>query len=592
MSARIRPLSPFVADQIAAGEVVERPASIVKELLENSLDARASHIRVDVEQAGVKRIRVRDDGVGIHAEDLRLAVARHATSKIVTAKDLAQVATFGFRGEALASAASVAKLRIVSRPADADAGWQLDVAGGEEQAFRPAAHPPGTTVEVADLFFNTPARRKFLKTERTELLHVQEAVRRIALANPKTGFELVAGSRSLDGLTAGSVEDRIAALFGSRFMAESVAVDESGGGMRLHGWVGLPVHSDSRATRQRFYVNGRSVQDRLAVHAVRQAYRDVLFHGRHPVFALFFELASTLVDVNVHPSKDEVRFRRSRDVHDFIFGKLAKVLRDLRPGLPRTRQAASEGVGASQGRLGFDHRHGSATAANLARLFHERSLGEVREARSGYAVAAQDGADEGQAEVPPMGYAIAQLHGVYVLAENAEGLVIVDMHAAHERITYEHMKAQLLDGEVQRQRLLVPVALDVASSEADFVQARSAELKALGIVIERSGPASIVVREVPTLLGSADIEQLTRDLIDDLVEFGSSDLVRERQERLLADAACHVSIRAHQRLTIAEMNALLRRMERTDNIGQCNHGRPTFVVQAMADLDRLFLRGQ
>ena len=593
MNARIRPLSSFVADQIAAGEVVERPASIVKELLENSLDARASHIRVDVEQAGVKRIRVRDDGVGIHAEDLRLAVARHATSKIVTAKDLAQVATFGFRGEALASAASVAKLRIVSRPADADAGWQLDVAGGEEQAFRPAAHPPGTTVEVADLFFNTPARRKFLKTERTELLHVQEAVRRIALANPKTGFELAAGSRSLDGLTAGSsVEDRIAALFGSRFMAESVAVDESGGGMRLHGWVGLPVHSDSRATRQRFYVNGRSVQDRLAVHAVRQAYRDVLFHGRHPVFALFFELASTLVDVNVHPSKDEVRFRRSRDVHDFIFGKLAKVLRDLRPGLPRTRQAASEDVGARQGGLGFDHRHGSATAANLARLFHERSLGEVREARSGYAVAAQDGTDEGQAEVPPMGYAIAQLHGVYMLAENAEGLVIVDMHAAHERITYEHMKAQLLDGEVQRQRLLVPVALDVASSEADFVQARSAELKALGIVIERSGPASIVVREVPTLLGSADIEQLTRDLIDDLVEFGSSDLVRERQERLLADAACHVSIRAHQRLTIAEMNALLRRMERTDNIGQCNHGRPTFVVQAMADLDRLFLRGQ
>ena len=292
------------------------------------------------------------------------------------------------------------------------------------------------------------------------------------------------------------------------------------------------------------------------------------------------------------PAKDEVRFRRSRDVHDFIFGKLAKVLRDLRPGLARTRQAASEGVGARQGGLGFDHRHGSATAANLARLFHERSLGEVREARSGYAVAAQDGTDEGQAEVPPMGYAIAQLHGVYVLAENAEGLVIVDMHAAHERITYEHMKAQLLDGEVQRQRLLVPVALDVASGEADFVQARSAELKALGIVIERSGPASIVVREVPTLLGSADIEQLTRDLIDDLVEFGSSDLVRERQERLLADAACHVSIRAHQRLTIAEMNALLRRMESTDNIGQCNHGRPTFVVQAMTDLDRLFLRGQ
>ena len=600
MSARIRPLSQFVADQIAAGEVVERPASIVKELLENSLDAAAAHIRIDIEQAGVKRIRVRDDGVGIHADDLRLAVARHATSKIATATDLAGVATFGFRGEALASAASVAKLCIASRPADADAAWQLDVAGGEERSFRPAAHPPGTTVEVADLFFNTPARRKFLKTERTELLHIQEAVRRIALANPKVGFELAAGSRSLDGLTAGgSMEDRVAALFGSRFMAESVAVDESGGDMRLQGWVGLPTHSDGRPTRQQFYVNGRSVKDRLAGHAVRQAYRDVLFHGRHPVFALFFELAPELVDVNVHPTKDEVRFRRSRDVHDFIFGKLAKVLRDLTPGEPRTRQASPppQPVGAAQGKLAFDHRHSAANAVNLAQLFHDQSPGEVREPRAEYAASGQGEAaggatEEEQTQAPPLGYAVAQLHGVYVLAQNAAGLVIVDMHAAHERITYERMKTQLLDGEVQRQRLLVPVALDVASAEADLAEARGAELLALGIVIERSGPASIVVREVPALLGSADIEQLTRDIINDLVEFGSSDLVREYQERLLADAACHVSIRANQQLTVAEMNALLRSMETTPNAGQCNHGRPTFVVQAMTDLDRLFLRGQ
>ena len=609
MSTRIRSLSQFVADQIAAGEVVERPASIVKELLENSLDAAATHVRIDIEHAGVKRVHVRDDGVGIHADDLRLAVARHATSKIATATDLAGVATFGFRGEALASAASVAKLRIVSRPADADAAWQLDVTGGEERSFRPAAHPPGTTVEVADLFFNTPARRKFLKTERTELLHIQEAVRRIALANPEVGFELAAGSRSLDGLTAGSMADRVAALFGSRFMAESVAIDEVGGDMRLHGWVGLPTHSDGRATRQQFYVNGRSVKDRLAGHAVRQAYRDVLFHGRHPVFALFFELAPALVDVNVHPSKDEVRFRRSRDVHDFIFGKLAKVLRDLRPGEQRARAAAprsaSEGhqglaaehghaaatpqmVGAGQRGLVFEHGRTQANAPNLARLFDEQR-GEIRETRAGYDVS--DQADDA-AQVPPMGYAVAQLHGVYVLAQNADGLVIVDMHAAHERITYERMKVQLLEGEVQRQRLLVPVPLDVASGEADFVEARSAELSSLGIVIERSGPASIVVREVPALLGSVDIDQLARNLINDLVEFGSSDLVRESQERLLADAACHISIRANQQLTIAEMNALLRSMETTPNAGQCNHGRPTFVVQAMPDLDRLFLRGQ
>ena len=589
MSARIRPLSQFVADQIAAGEVVERPASIAKELLENSLDAAATHIRIDVEQAGVKRVRVRDDGTGIHADDLRLAAARHATSKIATADDLAGVASFGFRGEALASAASVAKLRIVSKPADADAAWQLEVAGGKERSFRPAAHPTGTTVEVADLFYNTPARRKFLKTERTELLHIQEAVRRIALANPKVGFELAAGSRSLETLGAGSMEERLGALFGSRFMAESVAIDETGGGMRLWGWVGLPTHSDGRPKRQQFYVNGRSVKDRLAGHAVRQAYRDVMFHGRHPVFALFLELPPGLVDANVHPTKDEVRFRRSRDVHDFIFGKLAKVLRDAgprqhRPGASSQPQTA----GGNQGGLAFDSRRGN--AANLARLFHEQTPHEVAETRASYAISGSDQADE--SEVPPMGYAIAQLHGVYVLAENADGLVIVDMHAAHERITYERMKAQLLDGEVQRQRLLVPVAVDVSSSEADFVEARSAELLALGIAIERSGPASIVVREVPALLGSANIAELARDLIDDLVEFGSSDLVRERQERLLADAACHVSIRANQRLTADEMNALLRSMETTPNAGQCNHGRPTFVVQGMTDLDRLFLRGQ
>ena len=590
MNARIRPLGQFVADQIAAGEVVERPASIVKELLENSLDAAAAHIRIDVEQAGVKRVRVRDDGVGIHADDLRLAVARHATSKIATADDLAGVASFGFRGEALASAASVAKLCIVSKPAAADAAWQLDVAGGEERSFRPAAHPPGTTVEVADLFYNTPARRKFLKTARTELLHIQEAVRRIALANPNVGFELAAGSRSLEGLGAASLEDRVAALFGSRFMAESVAIDESGGDMRLHGWVGLPTHSDGRPKRQQFYVNGRSVKDRLAVHAVRQAYRDVMFHGRHPVFALFIELPPALVDVNVHPTKDEVRFRRSRDVHDFIFGKLAKVLRDTRPGQHPVAEALpqSQTTGGNQGGLALASRHGHAD--NLARLFHEQTPHEVAETRPGYAISGKDEADETQ--VPPMGYAIAQLHGVYVLAENADGLVIVDTHAAHERITYERMKAQLLEGEVQRQRLLVPVAMDVSGSEADFVEARSAELMALGIAIERNGPASIVVREVPALLGSADIAQLARDLIDDLVEFGSTDLVRERQERLLADAACHVSIRANQRLTTDEMNALLRSMETTPNAGQCNHGRPTFVVQGMSELDRLFLRGQ
>ena len=594
---RIRPLGAFVANQIAAGEVVERPASIVKELVENSLDAGAGDVKVDVEQAGVRRVRVVDDGDGILPDDLPLAVARHATSKIASPGDLAAVATLGFRGEALASAASVSRLAITSRHRAADHAWRLEVEGGEERAVRPAAHPQGTTVEVADLFFNTPARRKFLKTERTELVHIERVVRRVALAQPAVGFSLRAGSRSLDGLVPASVDERMAAVLGAAFVERSVAVDETGADLRLWGRVAVPTYSDSRPTRQYLFVNGRPVRDPLAAHAVRQAYRDVLFHGRHPAFALFLELAPELVDVNVHPTKDEVRFRRSRDVHDFLFGKLARALRDLRPA-PRADTGGP--AAAPPRRHGFDFQH-SARPPNLARMFDE-----VRDERAaltppkpgepappGVHHAPGAGlAPRAAPAVPPLGHALAQVHGVYVLAQNADGLVIVDMHAAHERITYERMKAQLLAGSVRRQRLLVPVALDVAQAEADLVEARSTELPALGVVIERSGASSVVVREAPALLGGADIEALARDLIADLVEFGASDIVRERQERMLAGAACHASARAGRRLTLPEMDALLRDMETTENAGQCNHGRPTFVALPMAALDSLFLRGQ
>jgi len=595
LNSRIKPLGEFVANQIAAGEVVERPASIVKELVENSLDAGASGIRIDVEQGGVKRIRVRDDGAGIHPDDLRLAVARHATSKVESASDLAGISTLGFRGEALASAASVARLAITSRQAGADTAWNLEIAGGDEQAHRPAAHPPGTTVEVVDLFYNTPARRKFLKTERTELLHVHEAVRRAALANPAVGLELVAGTRRLEQLAPGSMAERARGVLGDGFLDESVAVDESGGGMRLSGRIGLPTHSDSRASRQYFFVNGRPVRDPLAGHAVRQAYRDVLFHGRHPVFLLFFETDPESVDVNVHPTKSEVRFRNSRDVHDFVFGKLNKALRDLRPGPGRgagaDAAAAVEDRDTGPGReTGLPFRYDAGAkldSTSLARLFHEH--GEVNDGRPAEGVESTSASGN----VPPLGFAIAQLHGIYILAENEQGLVIVDMHAAHERITYERMKAQLMqDAKVQRQRLLVPVALDVAATEADLVESRSEELADLGLVLERSGPASIAVREVPALLGNADIEQLARDVIGDLVDFGSTGAVAERQERLLAGAACHGSVRANRRLSIPEMNALLRDMETTENAGQCNHGRPTFVIQPLSALDGLFLRGQ
>ena len=581
MSERIRTLSQFVANQIAAGEVVERPASVVKELLENSLDAGAKTIRVEVEEAGVRRVRVRDDGGGIHPDDLPLAVSRHATSKIATAADLSGVATLGFRGEALASAGSVSRLTITSRHADADCAWQIYVSGGEQREPRPAAHPLGTTVDVEDLFYNTPARRKFLKTERTELLHIQDTVKRTALANHDVGFELAAGSRSIEGLSSTTPAGRVGALFGDAFMAESVAIDEFGTGMRLQGWVGLPTHSDRRAARQHFFVNGRAVRDRLANHAVRQAYRDVLFHGRHPVFALFFECPPAEVDVNVHPTKDEVRFRNSRDVHDFIFGKLAKTLRDLRPADTRSHETPipQSAPGERQRPLGFDVARPN--TESLAQMFDQAGSYEV----GGPGPRLEPG-------MPSLGYAIAQLHGIYVLAQNAEGLVVVDMHAAHERIVYERLKAQLHDGAVQRQRLLVPVAVDVGVTQAEIIDSRAAEVEALGLVIERTGPGSLVVREVPTLLGAARLDELVRDLLADLVDFGTTDIVRESQERLLAGAACHASVRANRELTVDEMNALLRDMETTPNAGQCNHGRPTYVVQPLKALDQLFLRGQ
>jgi len=588
LTGRIRPLSEFIANQIAAGEVVERPASIVKELVENSLDAGATSIRVDIERSGVKRIRVRDDGLGIHPDDMTLAVARHATSKIAAATDLGEIATLGFRGEALASVASVARLAITSRQPDADSAWRLEVAGGELLAHRPAAHPRGTTVEVTDLFYNTPARRKFLKTERTESAHVQDAFRRLALANPGVLFELTAGARTLDQLIPGSSTDRVGAVFGERFLTESTVIDESGGGMRLSGWIGLPTYSDSRPTRQRFFVNGRGVQDRLAGHAVRQAYRDVLFHGRHPVFVLFLTLDPSMVDVNVHPTKSEVRFRDSRDVHDFVFGKLSRALRDLRPGVSVTARAGDRpDESAAVGQRTFPFEYGGSRnvdSTSIARLFHQQDA----------ALELRDGGQlpESTTGIPPLGYAVAQIHGIYILAENEQGLVIVDMHAAHERITYERLKSQLLGGAVDRQRLLVPVSLDVSTTQADLLEARSSELEELGMVMERSGPGSVVVREVPALLFDTDIEQLARDVLADFAAFGGSDVLTERQERLLAGTACHASVRANRRLSIAEMNALLRDMETTENAGQCNHGRPTFAIQSLDALDRLFLRGQ
>ncbi len=602
MTARIHELSEFVANQIAAGEVVDRPASLVKELLENSLDAGAGRIEVNTEQGGVKRVLVRDDGFGIHPDDLPLALSRHATSKITGAEDLTRVASLGFRGEALASMASVARVRIASRAQTQEMGYTIEVPGATQDRVQvaPVAHPPGTTVEVLDLFYNTPARRKFLKTERTEQGHIDQVVRRMSLGHFAVGFELRQGTgRAPLVLPVGKPEARLARVLSEPFVEQSLALDEHRGELRLSGWVGLPTHSRAQTDQQYFYVNGRVVRDKLVAHAVRQAYRDVLFHGRHPVFVLYLETHPASVDVNVHPTKHEVRFRDARSVHDFIFGSLNRALRAVRPdnagpGFSKQEsnhvfnQESSPGAGRSQS-LGLTQpASGSVTYPGV------QSVAEAVAVYGGDSSAPepQHPGTSQKADVPPLGYAVAQLHGIYILAQNSDGLVVVDMHAAHERITYEKLKAQNLREGVARQKLLVPIVINVSEAEAELVDELVDEIYKLGLVIDRSGQASVTVREVPALIAHTDVAQLARDMLADFVEYGSSERLKTGQDDLLSTMACHGSVRANRPLTIPEMNSLLREMEQTDNAGQCNHGRPTFLVQSLQDLDRLFLRGQ
>jgi DNA mismatch repair protein MutL len=546
----------------------------------------------------VKRVIVRDDGHGIHPDDLRLAVAPHATSKIRHAEDLLGVASLGFRGEALASMAAVARVSITSCGGAADMAHCLEVEGAVERSFGPAGHPPGTTVEVSELFFNTPARRKFLKTERTEQGQVDQVIRRLALGHFEVGFELTqTPGRGTLSLPPNRREERLGEVLSPEFVERSVAVEEARGGMRLSGWVGLPTHSRSQADQQYFFVNGRVVRDKLVAHAVRQAYRDVLFHGRHPVFVLYLELPPERVDVNVHPTKHEVRFRDARTVHDFVFGNLNRALREVRPdavGPPVARRARITTAGAAP-RQSFpgwaedaERHHPGSFVQALAEHEAAADPAWVREAPPAAVLPAAPSGSP----VPPLGYALGQLHGIYILAQNADGLVVVDMHAAHERITYERLKSQLAGQTVPRQRLLVPVVLAVSATDADAAEEHGEDLAALGLVIDRSGVASVTVREVPALLANGDMERLARDILADCQALGGSHRLADGQERLLATMACHGSMRAGRTLTLAEMNALLRDMERTDNAGQCNHGRPTYMVQSMTDLDGLFLRGQ
>ncbi len=591
MSA-IRQLPDVLVNQIAAGEVVERPASVVKELVENALDAGATRIDIDLEEGGVRLIRIRDDGAGIAPEQLPLAVSRHATSKIASIEDLEAVATLGFRGEALPSVASVSRFRLASRPRDAVHGAELRIDGGRLGDVAPHAHPHGTTVEVRDLFFNVPARRKFLRAERTELSHIEEWLRSLALARPDVELRVTHNGKPSrrwkgDGHLLGDA--RLHEALGPEFARNALHVDHAGAGLRLHGWIAQPAYNRASADQQYLYVNGRSVRDRNVAHAVRQAYSDVLFHGRHPAYVLFLELDPRGVDVNVHPAKHEVRFRESRLVHDFVYRSLHAALSETRAGGPAAPAAAMATAGSVWSRpvqapIGL--RVADAPAAYVALYAHgqDDAAGEVSPT-----MAMPADTDDG---MPPLGFALAQLHGIYILAQNADGLVVVDMHAAHERIGYEKLKAAH-DGEgLRTQPLLVPTPVAVSEREADVAEREGATLAQLGFEVQRSGPQSLLLRSVPALLAQGDVEALLRDVLADLREHGGSRRVAETRDGLLATMACHGAVRANRRLGIPEMNALLREMEATERSGQCNHGRPTWTRFSLQDIDRWFLRGR
>ncbi len=580
----IRQLDPQLVNQIAAGEVVERPASVVKELLENSLDAGAVRIEVDVEQGGIRLCRVRDDGVGIPRDEISLALARHATSKISSLEDLEHIASLGFRGEALPSIASVSRLRLLSRSRYEDAGWSVETDRGDPSSPKPAPHPRGTSVEVRDLFYNTPARRRFLKAARTEFGHVRRVTEKIALSRFSAAIRLIHNGRTVLDLPVATDqaerEDRIARICGSDFVADAIYIERDAGDLRLYGWIGRPTFSRHQPDLQYFYLNGRSIRDRLIAHAVRVGYQDVLFHGRYPAFVLYLELDPARVDVNAHPAKQEVRFRDSRSVHDFVRRTVETALADTRPGAsgpsrpPADLTATANPMPNPQGGLIFD----------------QPPFG-IREELAAYQALAgvRDSATEA---LPPLGYAVAQLHGIYILAENREGLVIVDAHAAHERVTYERLKSSFKTEALQSQALLVPRVIRVSESEADLAEGQQRFFRRLGIELDRSGPDQLTIRAVPLLLAASDPEPLVRDLLADLKLMDASTLVEDRIDDVLATAACHASVRANRRLTRDEMNALLREMERTERGDQCNHGRPTWTVLSLNALDRLFSRGR
>jgi DNA mismatch repair protein MutL len=589
----IRLLPDTLISQIAAGEVVERPASVLKELLENSLDAGATEISVSLAQGGIKQLKVTDDGGGMDADDLTLVFARHATSKIASLDELEHVRSLGFRGEALASIASVARVALTTRTGRAAHAWSLSAEGGAHGTPQPAAHPGGTSVEANDLYFNTPARRKFLRTEATEFGHCEDVFKRIALSRPDVAFSLRHNGRVVSHLHAGDAARRIAAVAGAEFAGAARALDENSSGLRLSGFAGSPAFSRSSRDAQFVFVNGRFVRDKLLAHALRQAYQDMLHGDRHAAYVLFLELDPSGVDVNVHPAKTEVRFRDSRAIHQFVFHAVSKALSG---SAAQASAAAVQPVPAAAGmtfrRMPYQSSLGVAQpAAAYQALFSLPPAPSGGAARAAYETITAAAPSPSETDAP-LGYAIAQLHGIYILAQNRQGLVLVDMHAAHERILYEKLKGALETQGMSMQKLLIPVTFNADRLEVAAVEEYAGVLCQLGFDMAPLSPTALAVRAVPSMLASADVAKLAHALLQEVREFGGSRVLTEHQHELLSTMACHGAVRAHRPLTVTEMNALLREMEVTERSGQCNHGRPTWYQMSMADLDKLFLRGR
>lgn len=618
MNTRIQILPIQLANQIAAGEVIERPASIVKELLENSLDANADNIVIDIEKGGIQKIQIQDNGCGIHRDDLALALCRHATSKIYQLDDLEKITSLGFRGEALASISSVARVTLTAKVKAATSAWSVRNDGDKILPPTPAAHPQGTTVSVCDLFYNTPARRKFLRTEQTEFNHIDEVVKRIALSRFDVAFTLQHNNKPIQQLRQAQDvfqrEQRVASICGQTFIDNAIAIDIEATQLRLWGWISLPTFSRSQADLQYFYVNGRMVRDKLVTHAVRQGYQDVLFQGRHPAFVLFLELDPTQVDVNAHPTKHEVRFRESRLIHDFLFRSLHKAIAEIKPETTTSATKISYAdtktappqkptvmqVQEQMAIYGELHKTAQQSTASDTITLENNNLLKSQQQHVPAAVTSQ--ANNNKAVTTQhtpikksdlhLGQALAQLQGIYILAENDHGLIMVDIHAGHERIVYEQLKSNLETTGIPTQTLLIPVSITLNEKEVQIAEQNVALFQEAGFEIERLGPQNLIVRQVPTLLANHDVGQIIRDVIADLNEHATTHRIQNTIDALLGNIACRSSVRAHRSMTIPEMNALLRQMEQTSRSGQCNHGRPTWLQLTMPELDKLFLRGR